>query len=496
MSFILHFPFFENLGFAIINSFWQMIILWLFVVSIRYFLNISVKSSYIIAVLAQFAGFGWFIYTIFHPFRFSSIQNGLPVIGYSENKLNIINYISIIYILFLILNYLKLIKDFHYSSRIRKNGISDVSEHIQNFIDNNLLKLEIRKKVKISLSRLVNSPLTTGYIKPIILLPVAIVNHLTQEQLEAIILHELIHVKRKDYIVNIIQILIEKILYFNPFIKLIGNISRTEREKICDREALKLSCTNQSYAEALFFLAKNNTNSLLSIAATGGNKMELLERIRIILGINIKKRFIPVRQLVGTVLAGCVTLSVFMLLNQKNKPSVTVHANNKYASTLSYPIENVKWQRLEKPVKTEITGYKEIKNQSVANKTHKNSRKITGEPAKAAPLQDEIVNISAPEIVREVSETNSLSINYKVNLNNPDSIRMLNRLINTIVSKEGISESGNYYALASYRGKAGNIHVLSENTSYIKTSNYTILIKKDDQFFYVLIKANPSNSLE
>ncbi|MDR0792657.1 MAG: M56 family metallopeptidase, partial [Chitinophagaceae bacterium] len=462
MNLVIYFPFFENLGFAIIHSFWQMSLLWLFVICMRYTFNISAKSSYIISVSAQFAGFGWFVYTVFHPLRFSSVETAIN--SFPGNKWNIINFVSLIYIVFLFLNILKLLKDLYNSERIRKNGLVNVSEQIQYFVESYLSKLEIRKKIKISLSRIVNSPLTIGYIKPIILLPVAIVNHLTQEQLEAVILHELMHIKRKDYLINILQILMEKILYFNPFIKLIGNISRIEREKICDAEVLKLSCTNQSYAEALLLLAKNNTGSpLLQLAATGSHKMELLERIKVIMGVNIKKRFMPVKQTLSAVFAGCFALSMLLFLNQKKEAAAKIQSDNKYFPAVSL-VENATQQRLENTAteinnnkKIQATAYKNTKNKPATQKTHTYNKKTTDETVKTEPSQNiDVATVSAPEVIKETHETNSLVINsFSVNIENQDSLRMLNRLINTIISREGISESGNYFSLASYKSDAG-----------------------------------------
>ena len=68
----------------------------------------------------------------------------------------------------------------------------------------------LRKKVKIYLSGKIICPLTTGFLKPVILIPVAAVNQLTTEQMEAVILHELAHIKRADYLLYILQSLVRK----------------------------------------------------------------------------------------------------------------------------------------------------------------------------------------------------------------------------------------------------------------------------------------------
>jgi len=92
----------------------------------------------------------------------------------------------------------------------------------------------LRKKVSIYLSWKINCPLTIGFLKPVILIPVAAVNYLTPEQMEAVILHELAHIKRADYFLFLLQSVIDKIFFFNIFSKMLGDIIERERENACD----------------------------------------------------------------------------------------------------------------------------------------------------------------------------------------------------------------------------------------------------------------------
>jgi bla regulator protein BlaR1 len=100
-------------------------------------------------------------------------------------------------------------------------------------------RLELSKNVVLNLSEVIRGPLTVGWLKPIILLPVA-VNGLSILQLELIIAHELAHIKRKDYLVNILQSLAAALLFFNPFVWLISGRIRAEREHCCYDIALEL----------------------------------------------------------------------------------------------------------------------------------------------------------------------------------------------------------------------------------------------------------------
>jgi len=143
----------------------------------------------------------------------------------------------------------------------------------------------IKKKVQIWLSSVVDTPVTLGVFKPVILLPVAAVNHLSLKQAEAIILHELNHIRRNDYLVNLLIACVDVILFFNPFARLLTGIIRKERENCCDDMVLQFCYEPATYARALLSLEQNriNTNAL-ALAATGKDKHFLLNRVKRILG--------------------------------------------------------------------------------------------------------------------------------------------------------------------------------------------------------------------
>ena len=125
------------------------------------------------------------------------------------------------------------------------------------------------------------SPLTLGFWKPLIIMPVAVFSQLSCRQVEAVIAHELFHIKRNDYLINIFLTLTEVILFFNPFARLmIGNVKK-ERENRCDDEVLSYGFDSWEYSQALYLLGKSRfEKNRLAIAATGSGKEYLLHRIR------------------------------------------------------------------------------------------------------------------------------------------------------------------------------------------------------------------------
>lgn len=142
-------------------------------------------------------------------------------------------------------------------------------------------KLKMVKAVSLYFSEHIQIPLTIGHLKPIIIFPIALINNLDTDQVEAILLHELAHIQRNDYLLNILQCIMETILCFNPFVWLISKTIRQEREYCCDDMVIDEECSNFTYSKALLIIAQqNHQNYALAMASTGANKYPLLNRIK------------------------------------------------------------------------------------------------------------------------------------------------------------------------------------------------------------------------
>ena|GEM_PF-3367071 len=126
-----------------------------------------------------------------------------------------------------------------------------------------------------------DTPAVIGAFKAAVLLPLGVVTKLSPPQLEAVIAHELAHIKRYDYVVNLVQLLLEAILFYHPAFWWISHRVRAEREHCCDDIAVALTGSRSAYVEALLTLEQSRTPRSLALAATGG---ELLDRVRRLLG--------------------------------------------------------------------------------------------------------------------------------------------------------------------------------------------------------------------
>jgi uncharacterized protein (TIGR03435 family) len=129
----------------------------------------------------------------------------------------------------------------------------------------------------------VDTPTVVGWLKPAILLPVAAMANLTPAQVEAVLAHELAHVRRHDGLVNLLQIAAETVLFYHPAVWWVSSQIRAEREHCCDEIATSVCGDAITYAEALVELERWRAEAAtLALTATGG---PLLMRVRRILGL-------------------------------------------------------------------------------------------------------------------------------------------------------------------------------------------------------------------
>jgi bla regulator protein BlaR1 len=289
--------FLQSLGWAVLNSLWQMALLWV-IYQIITGLTQSSRSSFkgSLASLLLITGFSWFIYTLV-SFFISLSNEAIPAASFvnaDENTLlnnwlhQALPIASVLYLILLLLPVAHFIRNYRYVQVIRQYGLAKVNVQWRIFVKNIAARMGIKKTVYIWVSEFVTSPVTIGFLKPVILVPLAAINHLSSQQMEAVLLHELSHIRRYDYLVNLVINFIQTILYFNPFVKAFVKIVEREREKSCDQMVLQFQYDSYEYATALLTLEKTNHDfKPLALGATG-QKNDLLQRMELIMGVKTK----------------------------------------------------------------------------------------------------------------------------------------------------------------------------------------------------------------
>ncbi|HYE58395.1 MAG TPA: M56 family metallopeptidase, partial [Rhodothermales bacterium] len=141
------------------------------------------------------------------------------------------------------------------------------------------LQLGVRKRIRAAITDRIASPVVLGWIKPLVLLPMGALTRLTPQQLEAILVHELAHVRRHDYLINLVQRIAETLLFYHPAVWWIGRRMREEREYCCDDIAITTCGNVRLYAHALVSLQMSAQSYPLAMAATGDPLLGRISRL-------------------------------------------------------------------------------------------------------------------------------------------------------------------------------------------------------------------------
>lgn len=166
------------------------------------------------------------------------------------------------------------------ASRLRIRGVCPAPEGWRAEIERLRTLLRIPRTVQLLESCLAEVPVVIGHIRPVILVPLGLLSGLPAGQVEAILLHELAHIHRCDYLVNIVQGSLESLFFYNPAVWWISHVIRTERENCCDDVVVAINGDAREYACALTTIEENRWPSReAALAASGGNLMRRIQRL-------------------------------------------------------------------------------------------------------------------------------------------------------------------------------------------------------------------------
>ena len=167
--------------------------------------------------------------------------------------------------------------------RLRREGVSSFSEDVQATVFRLSKQLGLRRVVNIMQSTLIKVPVVVGHLHPVILLPVSLLTSMPPSQLEAILAHELAHVRRHDFVINLLQTMIETLFFYHPAVWWLSNRVRVEREHCCDDMVVTCIGNNVEYGRALLAIAEHSGRySVLALGVADGS---LLSRVRRIVGV-------------------------------------------------------------------------------------------------------------------------------------------------------------------------------------------------------------------
>jgi len=303
----------KALGWSIFHSLWQGALIYIILFAVLFAIpKLSSKLKHNLAFGSLLLMFASFCFTFYTTFEFPSSHAQEATVASLINTSNIQNLvtlnpqpfletelwfpvITLCYLIGITIQLLVLVSGYQKLKALKKSTTAAIPAEWNRLFEDILVQLKINKPVKFFLSSKVNVPLVIGYFKPVVLFPIALATQLELNQVEAILVHELSHIRRNDYALNLIKTCIETLLFFNPFIWLAGKFIRIEREHACDDLVVKHTGTPLTYAHALLKLEllKDKQAPVLSLAATGTNQ-HLYQRIKRI--TNMKTTYINAKQ--------------------------------------------------------------------------------------------------------------------------------------------------------------------------------------------------------
>ena len=194
--------------------------------------------------------------------------------------------------------------------RLRTTGTRSTAESLQQMLSRLATRMRVSRPVRLLESMLVEVPAVIGWMRPVILVPASALTGLTPQQLEVLLAHELAHVRRYDYVVNLVQCAIETLLFYHPAVWWVSRRVREERENCCDDLVVELCGDRRLYAAALVEMERLRPPAAprLALAASGGS---LLSRVRRLVAPETAARELFPRWSAG--LAGVVAVTVALL---------------------------------------------------------------------------------------------------------------------------------------------------------------------------------------
>ncbi len=213
------------------------------------------------------------------------------------------------------------------TQKLRYQGLSEGPVFWQEKFRGLILKTGVPKSVRLFVSTHVSGPLTIGFVKPIVLVPTGFLMGLPQDQVEAILLHELAHIRRYDYLINLLQTAIKTVLFFHPAIHYISRKIDIDREQACDDLAVAQTQDPQSLVRGLAALRLHTSGHSFAMAADDGNS-PLMDRLKRLVG-SVEHQRRPehlLMPLMATFLIGGVYLSTTSAANAH--PKSTEHVDS------------------------------------------------------------------------------------------------------------------------------------------------------------------------
>jgi GWxTD domain-containing protein len=333
-------PLAQAIGWTLVHSLWEGALVALVLAAALGALRSS-RARYAatcLAMLAMLAGFG-FTFTREMPRQRSRVvtvvnaRNALLPAGFEgpnrvvqRRAADLLPWLAPFWIAGVAIFHLRSLASWMAARRLRRTGVCLAPDLWRERLDRLGARVRLSRPVTLLESCLAEVPVVVGYVRPAILMPVGLLAGLPAGQVEAILLHELAHIRRYDYLVNLLQSAVEGFLFYHPAVWWISGLIRAERENCCDDVVVATHGDAHEYAAALATLEENRwSGQAAAPAATGGN---LMQRIRRLLNLPEAPRraLTPAFSAVILAIAAAVVLMAWQQQPQVSPPLATPYA--------------------------------------------------------------------------------------------------------------------------------------------------------------------------
>ncbi len=176
--------------------------------------------------------------------------------------------------------WMRLASNWMLAARMRSRFVRGAPAEWQRLLGRLGARIGLVRPVRLLVSSMVDAPAVIGWLRPMVLVPVGMLAGLAPEQVEMLLLHELAHIRRHDYLVNILQSVAEALLFYNPAVWWVSGHIRAERELCCDDVAVSANGDVLTYARALAELeACRPVRVRTALAANGGSLADRIARL-------------------------------------------------------------------------------------------------------------------------------------------------------------------------------------------------------------------------
>ncbi|WP_263355873.1 GWxTD domain-containing protein [Acidicapsa ligni] len=367
---------FEVLGWTLIHSLWQVT-----AIALLYgFLNLFIARTHsgaryglaliaLLSILAVAMGTLWYEYARYsreHLFPgVAAMGNTLPFSVAGGNLLHVnagpgyfnlaawLPWLDGVWVAGVLCLSLRTAGGWWWLERMRRNARLEVPSGLRVAFDDMRRRMGITRVVDLRISVQVAGTLTLGIVRSVVVVPASALLSMSEEQMEAVLAHELAHIRRADYLWNLIQTMIETLFFFHPAVRWIGGRMRQERELCCDDIAVAYCGNATVYAQALLRLEEQRSHvSALAMGVNGNqSRPALLHRIARVLGEPIAAERGQGARLIGAA-AVCVCVVLFLLPMSRRLGDVAAPAV--HAAALSMELPQAK-QSTDAPLVTQST---------------------------------------------------------------------------------------------------------------------------------------------